>query len=180
VSAALSGPYLVAAALLAVAGAEKLWHPDGTRRALVAAGWPAPRPAVRLGGALEAALGVSAALVGGPLLAAGVAASYLLLSGFVLFALTRGTPLSSCGCFGQVDTPPTIGHLTVNLVAAAVAAGVAAGPTVRIEATIGRQPLLGVPFVVLAGTAAYLVYLMLTSSARLLAVRRGAGARGAP
>ena len=169
----LCGPYLVAAGLLAVAGAEKAWHPDATRRALVAAGWPGRRSAVRLGGAFEAVLGVAAIVAGGPVAAAAVAASYLLLAGFVLFALTRGTPLSSCGCFGQVDTPPTAGHLAVNLGAAAVAAGVAAGRRVTIAGAVHGQPLHGVPFVVLTGTCGYLVYLTLTSSARLLAVRRG-------
>ena len=177
-SAVLSGPYLAAAGLLAVAGVEKAWHPTATARALDAVGLPASRAAVRLGGAFEAVLALSTLVVGGAALAAGVAVSYLLLAGFVLLALVRDTPLSSCGCFGQVETPPTPGHLAVNLVAAAVALAVAAGDRVTIATAVRGQPLRGVPFVMLTATVGYLVYLMLTSSARLVAVRRfpGAGA----
>ena len=61
-------------------------------------------------------------LVGGPVFAALVAVSYLAFAGFVVVALRSGAPISSCGCFGKVDTPPSLVHVVIDLVLAAVAA----------------------------------------------------------
>ena len=123
----LVAPALVAAVLLALAGAQKLLDPTNTVGALVALGLPSVPGLVRAGAALELVIGVAAIAVGGPVVWGAVAASYLLFSAFVAFALARKTPLASCGCFGRADTPPSWLHIVVNDVwtAAAIAAAIA-------------------------------------------------------
>ena len=92
-----------------------------------------------------------------------VAASYV--GCFVLFvigALRAGKPLSSCGCFGKVDTPPSIVHVAIDLVAAAVAIGVAVASDAALPDVLADQPLAGVPFVLLVLIGVYLVFLAFT------------------
>ena len=51
--------------------------------------------------------------------------AYAGFTAFVVLALTRGGVLSSCGCFGKADTPPTRAHAVVTGAAALVALAVA-------------------------------------------------------
>jgi hypothetical protein len=118
---ALAGPYAATAVLLVVAGAPKVVRPLPTARALTLLRLPGRPLLVRLFGAVETVIGVAALARGGPVVAALVAASYALFAAVVLVALRRGGPLSSCGCFGKADTPPTRLHLALNVLAAAVA-----------------------------------------------------------
>ena len=155
-----TGPYLVVCGLLAVAGAAKAWSPDTTARALRAAGLPSDRRLVRVAGGLEAVIAVAALLTGLPVLAGVVAASYLAFSAFIVVALVRGTPISSCGCFGKPDTPPSRLHVAINLGAAIVATAVATGPARSLPRALAHQPLAGLPLLVLAGAAGYLAYLV--------------------
>ena len=55
--------------------------------------------------------------------AALVAVSYLAFAGFVIVALRSGAPISSCGCFGKVDTPPSVVHVVLDVAFAGVAVG---------------------------------------------------------
>ena len=155
-----TGPYLVVCGLLAVAGAAKAWSPDTTARALRAAGLPSDRRLVRVAGGLEAVIAVAALLTGLPVLAGVVAASYLAFSAFIVVALVRGTPISSCGCFGKPDTPPSRLHVAINLGAAVVATAVATGPARSLPRALAHQPLAGLPLLVVAGAAGYLAYLV--------------------
>jgi hypothetical protein len=155
-----AGPYLVVCGLLAVAGASKAWSPDTTARALRAAGLPSRRSLVRAGGALEGILGVAALLTGLPAPAVLVAASYIGFTAFIVVALARGTPISSCGCFGKPDTPPSRLHVVLNLGATVVAVAVATTPTRSLPSALSHQPLAGVPLLVLAGATGYLAYLL--------------------
>jgi len=157
---AWAGPYLVVCGLLAVAGAAKAWSPDTTARALRAAGLPSRRTLVRAGGGLEAGIGIAALITGFPVLAALVAASYFAFTAFIVLALVRGTPISSCGCFGKPDTPPSRLHVVLNLGALAVAAAVASAPARSLPSALAHQPLAGIPLLVLAATAGYLAYLL--------------------
>jgi len=74
------------------------------------------RLAVRAGALAEAALGLVALVLPRPLTGALVALSYALFAGVVAYAMARGGPLATCGCFGRPDTPPTRVHLVVDLV----------------------------------------------------------------
>jgi hypothetical protein len=169
----LAGPFVIVSALIVLGGAFKAIDPTDTAYALRSLGLPHAVLLVRAGGAVEVVIGVGALVVGGPVFAALVALSYLAFAGFVLFALRSGSPISSCGCFGKVDTPPSPIHVVIDLLAAGVAATVAlAGDAVALPDVIGDQPMLGVPFVILAVTGIYLVFLSFTALPKTLAAAR--------
>ena len=152
---AATAPYLAAALLLVVAGLAKVARPLSLVRALRAAGLRVRAPLlarwVRGLALLEAALGAVAVVQPSRAAALLVAVSYAGFTAFVLRALRRGSPLASCGCFGQADTPPTPGHAVVTGMLA-VAAGLIA---------IGSAASLGVALVVVSAVLAYLTYLAL-------------------
>ena len=129
---------------------------------LPAAGW-----LVRLLGAVEVLIGTAALTVGGSLPAALVAASYAGFAAFVALAMARGGLLSTCGCFGKPDTPPTRLHLVMNLCAATLAGTVALAPGDRLVGVVGDQPLAGLPFLTLTGVCAWFAYLALAELPRL-------------
>jgi hypothetical protein len=161
----LSGPFLVAAALLAAGGASKVVRPANTARALGEMGLPDSATLVRGGAALELAVAAGALAGGGRLFAALLAASYLAFTAFVVVALRRGTPLSTCGCFGTTDTPPTAVHVGINLAAAAVAGAVAlggGGAGGLLEIADESSWLLRVAFVALTAACVAFAYAALT------------------
>jgi hypothetical protein len=173
----LAGPFAIAAVLLAAGGAAKAVRPRDTAQALTAVGMRFPqllpaRVAVRVGGTLEAAIGVAALLVGGPVLCALVAASYAAFAAFVVVALRTGAPISSCGCFGKVDTPPSIVHVVLDVAFAGVAAAAAFTGAVALPDVLADQPLLGIPFVLLLVIGCSLVFLAFTSLPKTMAVVR--------
>ena len=173
----LAGPFTIAAVLLAIGGALKAVRPRDTAQALTAIGLRFPsslpaRGAVRVGGAIETVIGVGALLTGGPVFAALVAASYLVFTIFVVVALRSGAPISSCGCFGKVDTPPSMVHVVIDLAAAAVAVGAAVVGDVALPDVLGDQPLLGIPFLLLIVIGCSLVFLAFTSLPKTMAVVR--------
>ena len=151
----LTGPFLAACALLAVAGATKLLRPTSARAAARALHLPAGNTGVRVLGAVELAVALSGALFGGPA-AVAVAAAYAVLTGaaFVLWRTAPGTP---CGCLGPAPTPASGGHVALNAVAAIVAAIVATGPTPL--SVRGDQPLLALPLLALTACATWLTAL---------------------
>ena len=152
---AWAGPFLVAAVLLAAAGFAKAVRPDDTVGALRAMGIRVPPFVVRVGGGAEALVAVGAGLTGTPVLAGVVACSYAAFAAFVVVALGRRLPISSCGCFGRVDTPPTVLHVVLDLGAAVSAAVVAARDGGGVVTVLRDQPLAGVPFLLLVATGAY-------------------------
>ncbi len=173
----LAGPFAIAAVLLAIGGAAKAVRPRDTALALTAVGVRFPRllpgrVVVRVGGALEAVIGATALLVGGPLLCALVALSYVAFAGFVLVALRTGAPISSCGCFGKVDTPPSVVHVILDLAFGGVAAAAAIVGEVALPDVLVDQPLLGMPFLLLLVIGCALVFLAFTSLPKTLAVVR--------
>src|SRR3954466_9476655 len=107
-------PLLIASALLAVAGAPKILNPTNTVGAMRSIGVRVPPMTVRLFGAVETALGIATLVTGARALAALVALSYAGFSAFLVVALRKGGAVSSCGCVGRADTPPTRAHLTVT------------------------------------------------------------------
>jgi hypothetical protein len=101
-----------------------------------------------------------------------LAMSYLGFAGFVAVALRRGAPISSCGCFGKVDTPPSAVHVVLDLVAALVAATAAVVGDVALPDVIRDQPLLGLPFLMLLVIGCSLVFLAFTSLPKTMATVR--------
>ncbi len=169
---AWAGPFAVACLLLVLAGLAKARDPRTTVGALRAMGFRVPAPAVRVASGLEAALGVAALVSGDPWVAALVAFSYVAFSAFVVVALVRGLPIGSCGCFGKVDTPPSIVHLVVNGGAIAAATAVALGDGGGLGRVLADQPANGVPFLAFVLSATYLAYLSVTALAQLGSLRR--------
>ena len=170
--AALAGPFIVTAALLGAGGALKVARPATTAGALRQMGIPASKTAVRVGAAAELAVATAAIVDGSRPFAALVAASYLAFAAFVLAALRRNVPLSSCGCFGVEDTPPTPVHLGVNLAAAAtagaVALGLADGGGLASMGEMDGSLLLRVAFLMSTAAATWLTYVALTDLPRLM------------
>jgi hypothetical protein len=159
-SAALTAPYLASVGLLAAAGVAKVLAPTDTARALAAARLRLGRRAVRAGAAAEIAVAVGAAVGPGPVFPALVAVSYLGFAAFLAVALRRGWAISSCGCFGRPDTPPTRGHVALNLAAALTACVWAVtGPSTLWSAFSG-QPWNGVPLLVAGAAIGFLAWLL--------------------
>jgi hypothetical protein len=158
----VSGPLLVAALLLAGAGMAKALRPYDTARALRRAGLPvgAGGGVVRTVALAELAIGIAAMFVSGPVPAVGVAASYAAFAAFLALALGRGWSLSSCGCFGEPDTPPTPLHLVLDV---ALATGAALAATARRAplAEAAHRPLWGVGLLAASVVTAGLVYLVM-------------------
>ncbi len=168
---ALTGPALVSALLLALAGAQKLLDPAMTVGALRALRLPSSPALVRAGSAAELVLGVSAVAVGGAALWWLVAASYVAFGAFVLAALRKGTMIGSCGCFGREDTPPHPSHVGLNLALASVAAATALRAPGSILEALGDHPGTAVGVVALSAVALLLLYAAFVELPRTLTAR---------
>ena len=174
---ALTAPVMAAAGLLALAGVLKLRRPSGTAQALRTQGLPSGPAVVRTIGAAEVAV-AALALLGAPAGTALLALAYTGFTAFVVLALVRGRPLSSCGCFAEPDTPPTAAHVGVTAVlavAAAAAAGTGARTGLPALADVALPTAVGVTAAaVLVG---WLAYLVLAELPRLHAAVRTAADR---
>ena len=169
---AWAGPFLVAALLLTAAGALKAVDPVTTAGALRKAGLPGAPALVRAGGVVEVVIGVAAIATGAPVAAALVALSYALFTAFVVVALVRRLPIGSCGCFGKVDTPPSIVHVVLDLGFAGVAAAAAVAGEVALPDVVADQPLAGIPFLLLLAIGCSLVFLAFTALPKTMAAVR--------
>lgn len=172
---ALTGPALAIAALLALAGAQKVLDPTMTVGALRALRLPSSSLLVRLGAAFEMVLGLVAIMVGGPVVWTLVAASYLTFAAFVVAALRHGTLIGSCGCFGREDTPPHWSHVMLNVVLAAVAVALAVGDGGASMTAVTDHGGSGLAVALLAAVAVYLLYALYVELPRTLAAARKAG-----
>jgi hypothetical protein len=158
---ALGGPAAACAVLLVFGGATKVHRPGDTVRALRALRMPASSLVVRLFALAEVAIGLSLIVAGGRLPALLMALSYLGFTCFVVVAMVRGGAVSSCGCFGTPDTPPTVTHVLVTLAATGVGAAAVVHPVRPLLDGLRHQPLLGVPFLVLTGCAVWFAFVAL-------------------
>ena len=158
----LSAIHGSAALLLVVAGAAKLLRPADGFAGL--AGFRARPVVVRLLGGVEAAAGLGALWLGGPVAASAVGLLYVAFALVVLRALLAGA--ESCGCFGRLDAPPSLIHVAANLAlaAASFAAAGAGGPVIPV---IGRaladDPAVGAAFAVEIAVLAGLALVTLTA-----------------
>jgi hypothetical protein len=152
-------PLLIASALLAVAGAPKILNPTNTVGAMRSIGVRVPPMTVRLFGAVETALGIATFVTGARALAALVALSYAGFSAFLVVALRKGGAVSSCGCVGRADTPPTRSHLAVTAglaLTSLLAAVSGADGLSTIDWTV--TTLTALVFAVLGGWLVWLVF----------------------
>ncbi len=153
----LGGPFVGAAALLALGGLLKLRVAALPSRLLAAA---------------ELVVGLGALAFDTRVFPALVAAFYLGFAGYIAVNLVGDAASKNCGCFGETESPPTVLHLAVDLAAAAVSAAGALGSGGGLGAALRGQPLGGVPFLLLAATCAGLGYAALAVLPRTLARAR--------
>ena len=158
------------AALLIISGGSKLVDPEPTRGALKATGLPSTTVAAMTLGVWEIVAGAVGLAFGGVVGGIMLATTYLGFAGFVTFALVRDLPIQSCGCFGRDDTPPTWLHVAVNMSAAAAGIWIAVAGTGDLLATLGEQPLAGIPYIGLMGIGVYALYLLLAELPQTLSL----------
>lgn len=167
----LQVPLAAAALLLVPSGAAKVVRPGATLRAVRTVGLPASAPAVRALGAAEVVVGAGVVVGGSRWWSLALALLYAAFSAFVVLALWRRAPLTSCGCFGDRGTEPTPLHVGLDAGVAAVAL-LAAADDVDAPLTVlrdggGEAVVLVVSSVVLAVA----MYVALTHD--LVPTRRG-------
>lgn len=157
---ALVVPYAAAAALLAVAGVPKVRDPGDLVRAVRSVGMPFGRGAVRAFAVAEVAVALAAVLAPGRVTALLLSVVYAGFTAFVVLALRRGGVLSSCGCFGRADTPPTRAHALVTGAASAVGLLVALDPPGADpwSAVTAAGPVAVAGFVGLVGLVGFLAW----------------------
>ncbi len=168
----LTGPFLAAALLLVLGGAVKTVDPLPLVRALRSVGLRLPAALVRAGAVGEVLVGVSALLTGSRAAAVLVALSYAAFTVFVVVALRRGGVVSSCGCFGRADTPPTRSHAVLTAGLAAAAAAVAVRPAGALPGVLAASPAGGLPLLLATAALAAVVYVALAVLPLLAAARR--------
>ncbi|MCE2530753.1 MAG: hypothetical protein J4G11_12925 [Acidimicrobiia bacterium] len=163
--------YAAGSLLLVFAGVAKLAFPRPAADLMGALGFPARVWFARSAGGAELALGVTVLVVGGPGPALAAAGTYSLFALVSLLALKRG--LSSCGCFGQVDSPPAPIHVIGNVFFAAVcvlASGASNSPRLWVG-TAADEPVGLVALVLAVCVLAGLVFVSLTAVPEWLQAR---------
>ena len=143
------GLYAASAALLLLAGAQKIADPQPLVRALTSMRIALGSSWIRAGALGEFLLGAAALATGSRVVAGLVAASYTGFTVVVLLALRRGGVLASCGCFGKRDIPATGTHAAVT----AAFALVALGASVQAPQVIWSDTALVAATLALAGCA---------------------------
>jgi len=156
-----SGPTLALLGLLALAGGMKVASPDLTSGALRAAGLPHARVFVRGIGLVEVVIGVSGIVLGSSIVAFSAAAFYAGFAWFVFHVLRHRLPISSCGCFGAAETPPSRNHLIVNIGAVLVLTVAGLFPIGPWGGIDQLTPGLAVAFIGFTAVTIYLLYAIL-------------------
>ena len=167
------GAYAAAAGLLAAAGGLKVVKPKNTALALQAIGLPHARLVVRVGAAVELVIGIGAIVAGGAVYAGLLALSYAGFAVFVAVAMRKGTPVSSCGCFGEADAPPTLLHIVLNLAAASLATAAVFDPAPSLTAILDDPSWTLLPLALLTVTGAYLSFVIMAVLPGTLSAVRG-------
>lgn len=159
---------LGAAGLLLVAGAAKAVRPADTAQALRTQGLPSRPVLVRLLAAVEVLIAL-AALLELPFGASAMTVAYAGFTAFVVTALIRQRPLSSCGCFAEPDVPPTPAHAGLTAVLAACCAGAASGAGGGLPDLLDAPVAVAAGAVLCAGLIGWLGYLVMAWLPRLIA-----------
>jgi uncharacterized membrane protein YphA (DoxX/SURF4 family) len=163
----LLGAFQIVSVVLVASGVAKIVSPDGFASLLRSLGLPQRRSMAVLAGVAEVVLGTAALLLGGAVLAAFVAAAYVVFA--IVVVLARRSGAEDCGCFGAASAPPSVVHVVVNLASGAVAAAIAvSGDVPWIGEVLADQPALGLPYLLTVATGAWLVITLDTVAAEVL------------
>ena len=144
------------------------------RGAVQTLGVRVPRWSGRLIGSAEIAVGAAGLSGPGPVAAIAVGGAYLLFAAVVVALMRRGE--TSCGCFGQIESPPSGLHVAIDLGASAAALGHAAAmsPSVfEYSQTLGWE---AVPFLGLIAVGVLCTVAILTVLPGVVAQTRAAAA----
>jgi hypothetical protein len=144
----LAPPTFLAAGLLAVAGAAKIASPGASAQLLSDVRIPGGRRSARLLGLVEIVAASWACIAPDKGGAYALACAYLVFSGFLAYLLVARPDAGSCGCAGAKTVPPSVLHLSVDLLAGLAAVGYAlgGGPDARTWVAslgLGALPVLG-------------------------------------
>lgn len=167
----VTAPYLAAVVLLGLAGVSKVARPGDTARALHIAGIPASRSWVRAGALGEVAVALAALAVPCAATGALVAGCYAAFTAFVVLALARRWPLSSCGCFGKPDTPPTRPHAALNAGATLCAVWWSVSAPANLPRALAHQNWHGWALMVEVAVIAVLAFVVWTNPLPALSTR---------
>ncbi|MEN3272455.1 MAG: hypothetical protein V7636_1216 [Actinomycetota bacterium] len=168
------GVHLAGCAVLVVAGVAKLLRPDELAVALARrlhASRTVATSSVRVLAATEVVLGCAGVARPGGVAAGFVALSYVAFTAYVWSLRRAGAAVSSCGCFGEPDTPATRAHVAVTTMFAVASAVVALRGRGGLTTVLAAQPGAGVPLLLAASVVAMLAVLVLTRHAEVQAVR---------
>jgi hypothetical protein len=177
---AWSGPLVMAAAVLVVAGGAKALRPRAAAAALGRLGLPVGAAGVRLLAGAEVATGAAGVVIGGSLAAGAVAGWYV---GFtvVAAALARAPEEQGCGCFGSAGARPGALQVGLNAASAVVALAAAAAGAGGLVALVGATPGAGVPVLAVCAVGTALVVAAYTVGPEAAgAARPGRRQRGGP
>jgi len=162
----LNGVFLVGASLLVVSGISKMIRPLATVRAMKNLRLPASIGLSRFLGALEAVIGVSSAVTGWVVPCIGSALLYLGFTGFVLLSMAVGERGVSCGCFGDIDTPPSWMHVVLNILFAGAGVAVAAQGSGGLIHEFRNSPMNGLVLVGVVTVGTYVAIVSLVYRAQ--------------
>jgi hypothetical protein len=153
----LAPPTFLAAGLLAAAGAAKIARPRAAEQLLADVGIGGGSWSARLLGGIEICVAgwalVAPAVVG----AYALAVVYVAFAGFLGYVLVARPGAGSCGCAGAKTVPPSVLHLSLDVIAGLAALGYAALRGPGVPTWIASLGLGAIP--VLAGllVAAWIV-----------------------
>jgi methylamine utilization protein MauE len=158
----------IASGVLVVSGVSKLRHPDAVVPLLAVLHMPRILQRGRLFGLLEMGLGLAAGITSSRPLLIAEGGTYLAFALIISCVLAARVPLTSCGCSGSQQTPPSLIHVAVNLLVGTtvlIAAGVGVLPLRRVWLDLGW---LGIPAVAGAVAAVGLTMVVMGPFAELL------------
>lgn len=150
--------------VLIVTGLAKLVRPHDVEKALSQLGLPRIGGIGYLIGGAEVVVGTAALFFPAVLIAQAVL--YACFALWVVWALRSNVPLASCGCLGRDDTPPTVAHVVLDVIAFLVSSLAAFGAPLDLSGGFGA---VATGLAVMVGV--FLSYVILTDAAMLAGVR---------
>jgi hypothetical protein len=144
---------VLASGLLAVSGALKLRYPESVQPLLGVLRLPVWLQRGRALGLIELGVGCAAVITAAQPLIVAEAVAFAFFALLIGYVLVARVPLSSCGCAGARQTPPSVLHVAVDIAAAGAASFAAVSQPGSLVAMWPRLELLGIPTIV-GGVAA--------------------------
>jgi hypothetical protein len=159
---------VLASGLLVVSGALKVRHPESAQPLLALLHVPLWLQRGRALGLLELCVGFGAVMTAAQPFIVAEAAAFGFFALVIGYVLAARIPLTSCGCAGTRQTPPSILHVGVDVAAAGAAAFAAVSRPGSLAAMWPRLELLGIPTIVGIVTAICLLMAAMGPLADLL------------